>query len=130
MQLCDSLAKKDSMGEHAEPYYYKGIYYSNINDKSKAIASFDEAIRHDYYFKNAYIEKGRVLYDQKKPAEAFKVFNLVLTLSPSFPDAYFWMGKCQEVLGNKDEARLNYERAYGLDKTFTEAKEAAERLGK
>lgn len=128
--LCDSLAKKDSAGTHAEPYYYKGIYYANTNEKAKAIASFDEAIHHDYYFKNAYIEKGRVLYDQGKMPDAYKVFNLVLTLSPSFPDAYFWMGKCQEAMGQKDEARLNYQRAYGLDKSFTEAKEAADRLGK
>jgi hypothetical protein len=39
------------------------------------------------------------------------------------------MGKCQEALGQKQEALLNYQRAYGLDKTFAEAQEAAERLG-
>jgi len=38
------------------------------------------------------------------------------------------MGKCQEAVGQKDEAKLNYQRAYGLDKTFTEAKEAADRI--
>ncbi|HEX7845778.1 MAG TPA: tetratricopeptide repeat protein, partial [Chitinophagaceae bacterium] len=128
--LCDSLAKADSLGIHAEPYYYKGIYYSNINDKAKAITLFNDAIKHDYYFLNAYIEKGRVLYDQKKFEEAYKVFNLAMSISPKFADAYFWMAKCQERLGQKDEARLNYQRAYGLDKTFTEAKEAADRLGK
>ena len=126
--LCDSLAKMDSLGIHAEPYYYKGIYYANTNDKAKAIAQFDEAIRHDYYFKNAYIEKGRVLYDQKKYEAAYAVFNLVMTISPSFADPYYWMAKCQEATGNKQEAKLNYQRAYGLDKTFTEAKEAADRI--
>jgi hypothetical protein len=38
------------------------------------------------------------------------------------------MGKCQEALGQKDEAKLNYQRAYELDKTFTDAKEAADNL--
>jgi hypothetical protein len=33
-------------------------------------------------------------------------------------------------MGNRDEALLNYKRAYGLDKTFTEAKEAADSLSK
>ncbi len=127
--LCDSLAKKDSLKIHAEPLYYKGIYYSNINDKSKAIAQFDEAIKRDYNYKNAYIEKGRVLYDQKRYSEAYKVFNLVMSISPKFADAYFWMAKCQEAMGQKEEARLNYQRAFGLDKTFTEAKEAADKLG-
>lgn len=126
--LTDSLAKMDSLGVHGEPYYYKGIYYSNTGDKAKAISLFDEAIKHDYYFKNAYIEKGRVLFEQKKYEQAYAVFNLVMSISPSFADAYYWMGRCQEATGNIAEAKLNYQRAYGLDKTFTEAKEAADKI--
>jgi hypothetical protein len=38
------------------------------------------------------------------------------------------MVKIKQSLGNKDEARLNYQRAYGLDKTLTEAKDSADRL--
>lgn len=128
VSLCDSLIKKDLMNNHAEPYYFKGIYYSNINDKAKAIQQFDEAIKHNYNYLNAYIEKGKILVDQKKIEEAFKIFQLANTIKPAFPDAYYWMGVCQEALGQKGEARLNYQRAYGLDKTFTEAKEAADRL--
>ncbi len=130
IRLCDSLIKKDSMNLHAEPYYYKGIYFANINDKAKALALFNEAIQHDYYYLPAYIEKGSVQYDQKKINEALKTFQLANTISATYPDAYFWMGKCQEAMGQKEEAKLNYQRAYGLDKTFTEAKEAAESLGK
>lgn len=126
--LCDSLITKDSLKIHAEPYYYKGIYYSNINDKTKALAMFGQAIQHDYYYLNAYIEKGRVQYDQRKFADALKTFQLAQTISPKFADAYFWMGKCEEALGQKEEAKLDYLRAYGLDQTFTEAKEAADRL--
>jgi tetratricopeptide (TPR) repeat protein len=128
--LCDSLIQKDSMHIHAEPYYYKGIYYSNINDKATALTLFQLAIQHDYYYLNAYIEKGRVLYDERKYADAIKVFQLANTISAKFPDAYYWTGKCQEALGQKDEALLNYQRAYGLDAGFEEAKEAALRIQK
>ncbi len=126
--LCDSLIKIDTLGLHAEPYYYKGIYFSNINDKAKALGLFDQAIQHDYYYLNAYIEKGRVLYDQKKFNEALKTFQLANTISGKFPDAYFWMAKCQELIGQKEEAKLNYQRAYALDNSFTEAKEAGDNL--
>ena len=128
--LCDSLIKIDTLELHAEPYYYKGIYFSNINDKAKALALFDQAIQHDYYYLNAYIEKGRILYDQKKWNDALKVFQLANTISAKFPDAYFWMAKCQQALGHKEEAKLNYQRAYALDNSFTEAKEAAEKITK
>ena len=130
LPFCDSLIRKDSLKLHADPYYVKGLYYSNINEKAKAIQLFDETIKHSYNYLNAYIEKGKILVDQKKPVDAYKVFKLANTIKPAFPDAYYWIGVCQEALGQTDEALLSYEKAYGLDKTFTEAKEAAERLGK
>lgn len=127
--LCDSLIRSDTEGSHAEPYYYKGIYYSNINDKAKALSLFDAAIKHDYTFLDGYIEKGSLLYDMKKYPDALKVFNLALNISPDFADNFYWIGKCQQAMGLKEEAKLNYLRAYGLDKNFREAKEAAERVG-
>lgn len=130
LALCDSLIRADSLRLHADPYYYKGIYYANINEPAKAVAMFDQAIQLNYTFLDAYIEKGSVLYDQKKYREALKVFQLANTISATFPDAYYWMGKTQEAMGQKEEARLNYQRAYGLDKTFLEAKKAAERITK
>src|SRR5687768_6339078 len=35
LQIADSLISKDSLDIHPEPYYVKGMYYSNINDKGK-----------------------------------------------------------------------------------------------
>jgi Tetratricopeptide repeat. len=128
LNLCDSLIQKDSLKKHAGPYYYKGIYFSNTGNKIAALKQFNEAIQNDYYYLNAYIEKGRIYFDQKKYTEAFKVFELANTISATFPDAYYWMGRCQEAIGQKEEAKLNYQRAYGLDDSFTEAKEAAGRL--
>jgi len=128
LSLCDSLQHADSLNEKAEPYYFRGLYFSNTNQKEKALSFFDQAIQHNYYYMNAYIEKGKILFDQKKINNALKVFELAEKISPTFPDSYYWVGRCWEVFGQKAEAKLNYERAYGLDKTFTEAKDAAERL--
>jgi tetratricopeptide (TPR) repeat protein len=128
LSLTDSLIRADSMGLSADPYYYKGIYYSNTGDNVKALSNFDLAIKHNYRFLESYIEKGSILFDEKKFSEAIKVFNLALTVSPEYADAYYWVGKCQEALGQKEDAKLNYEKAYALDKTFTQAKEAADKL--
>ena len=128
LALCDSLIKADTEGRHAEPYYYKGIYYANITDNVKALSSFDEAIKHDFYFLDGYIEKGSLLYEMKKYEEAIAVFNLALTISPSFADAYYWIAKCQQAMGKKEEAKVNYLRAFELDKTMKEAREAGDSL--
>ena len=128
LRIADSLISKDSLNIHAEPYYVKGMYYSNINDKAKAIQLFDATIKRDHRFLNAYIEKGKILLDQKKTVEALKTFQLANIITPSFPDAWYWIGRSQEILGDKEEAKQNYEKAYELDNTFTEAKEAAEKI--
>ena len=128
LRIADSLISKDSLNIHAEPYYVKGMYYSNINDKAKAIQLFDATIKRDHRFLNAYIEKGKILLNQKKTVEALKTFQLANIITPSFPDAWYWIGRSQEILGDKEEAKQNYEKAYELDNTFTEAKEAAEKM--
>jgi tetratricopeptide (TPR) repeat protein len=130
ISFCDSLIKMDTLGLHADPYYIKGDYYSNIGENAKAIKLFDETIRHNYNYLNAYIEKGKILLDQKKINDALKVFQLCNTIDPAFPDAYYYIGKCQEAKGQKEDAKLSYEKAYSLDKSFTEAKDAADKLVK
>ncbi|MEI9942939.1 MAG: tetratricopeptide repeat protein [Chitinophagaceae bacterium] len=126
--LADSLIAKDSLKLHGEPYYIKGLYFSNIDDKTKALQLLNETTKRDYNYLNAYIEKSKILIGQKKINEALKTLQLANTISPAFPDAYYWIGKCQEELGQKEDAKLSYEKAYGLDKTFIEAKEAADNI--
>ncbi len=128
IRLADSLIKKDSQRLFAGPWYIKGLYYSNVNERTKAIESLDAAIKVDHRYLNAYIEKGKILLDQKKTNEALKTFELANTVTPSFPDAWYWMGRCQEIMGDRAEAIQNYEKAFELDNTFTEAKEAAEKI--
>ena len=128
LSLSDSLIKVDVEKRHAEPYYFKGLYYENQREYQKAIQYFDEAIQHDFKFLDAYLDKGQTYYDQKKYAEALKTFQLTTTVFPSEALPYYWIGKTQQALGRKDEARINYQRAYGLDKTITEAKDSADRL--
>jgi tetratricopeptide (TPR) repeat protein len=127
--LCDSLIRADSADVHAEPYYYKGIYFSNTGDKEKALSLFNDAVQKDYYFLDGYIEKAALLFDLKRFPDAIKTLTLALTISPQFADAYYWLGRCLEATGQKEDARLNYQKAVGLDPTLTEAKEGIQRLG-
>lgn len=128
LTLADEMIRKDSLKLNAGPLYVKGLYYSNINDAAKAISLFNATIQQDHNYLNAYIEKGKIQFNQRKIREALRTFQLANVVKPSFPDAWYWIGRCQEALGEKEEAKSNYEKAYGLDKTFIEAKEAADRL--
>ncbi|HUQ96191.1 MAG TPA: tetratricopeptide repeat protein [Chitinophagaceae bacterium] len=126
--LTDSLIQADSTGKQAQPYYLRGVYYANTGAVRQALSYFDQAITHDYTFFDAYMDKGALLFDQKRPAEALAVFRLVARISPTYADSYFWAGKCEEALGRKEDAKRSYQRAYALDNQLQNAKEAAARL--
>ncbi|MDB5196605.1 MAG: hypothetical protein JWP88_976 [Flaviaesturariibacter sp.] len=128
IKLSDSLLKKDTEGRHAEPYYFKALYFENTGNATEALRLLEEAVHHDYMFLDAHMEKGQILYNQKKYAASLKTFQLAVTITPTFADAYYWVGKSLEALGNKADAKTNYERAFALDKSNAEAKAAAARL--
>lgn len=128
LALTDSLLAHDRQGVHAEPFYFKGLYWETKGNDPEALRWLDAAVQRDYNFLDAYMEKGSILYGEKKYNEALRTFQLALTITPTYAAGYYWVGKCLEAMGNKDDARTNYQRAYGLDKTNAEAREAAERL--
>ena len=128
LALADSLIRMDTSETHAEPYYFKGVYYSNLGQAEQALRYFEQAIRHDYNFLDAHMDKGTLLYRQKKFEAALQTFQRALTITPSYAEAWLWSGKTREAMNQKQEARLDYQRAYGLDKSLAEAKEAADRL--
>lgn len=128
LQLTDALIKADPTETVAQAHYIKGIYYDKTGAKSEAVKSYDAAIRANYNFMDAYRDKGILFYEGKKYSEALKTFQLALTISPATAEFHYWIGKTQQAMGNKQEAKLAYQRAYGLDKSMTEAKKAADKL--
>ncbi|OLY93338.1 Tetratricopeptide repeat-containing protein [Cnuella takakiae] len=128
LALSDSLIQADSAQRHAEPFYFKGVYYSTTGNRTAALQQFDEAIRRDYNFLDAHMDKGVLQYEGKQYAAAQKTFELVLTISPAYGDAYFWLGKVAQAQQQNAQAKEHYLRAYSLDKSLAEAKDAADKI--
>lgn len=126
--LCDALQLRDTARDFVDPVFLKGVYYSNIKDYAKAVPLFDEAINRDWRFVDPYIEKGIIQFEQKNYDEALKTFQFATNVSYTSADNYFWMGRCYEAIGKKEEAIDYYYKALTFDKNFTEAKEAIKRL--
>ncbi len=128
LSLCQQLKEADSLGNDATPFYYLGIYYATKKQVAQANEQFDRAILADYNFTEAYIEKAALLHDQKEFKSAIEILGKALAVAPDYAPVYYWTAKCQQALGDKEPAKLNYLKAYGLDQTFREAKEAADAL--
>jgi tetratricopeptide (TPR) repeat protein len=120
--LTDSLMRSDTTGKQAQPYYLRGVYYANTGNIAQALQYYNQAIAHDYNFYDAYMDKGALLYEVKQYNEALAVFQLVNRITPTYAGSYYWAGRCHQAMGNKAEAKLAYQRAYGLDKNCAKQK--------
>jgi tetratricopeptide (TPR) repeat protein len=128
LTICDDILRKDSTHELLDPLFIKGIYYSNMTQYKKAIVQFDSCIRRDWKFTDAYLEKGIALYQQNAYDTALNTFLMTIRVSNTYPDGYYWAGRCYEALQQTDKALSYYHQALGLDKDFTEAAERIKRL--
>lgn len=128
LSLTDTLIKYDKTETVARAWYIKALYYNNIGNEKEALRYYDSSNRADFNFLDTYLDKGKLLLKQKKYEQALRTFATGQKFSPGTADFYFWVAKTQEAMNQKADAKLNYERAYALDKSFTEAKAAADRL--
>jgi Flp pilus assembly protein TadD len=128
LKICDFILKHDSAGVLIDPLFIKGIYYANTKQFSKAIAQFDACILRDWKTTDAYLEKGRILFQMKNYDAAMQTFNMAITVTNTDPDAYFWLGRCYEAEHRNMDAVNNYRKAISLDKDFTEARQRMEIL--
>jgi tetratricopeptide (TPR) repeat protein len=128
LALTDTLIKYDKTETVARAWYIKATYYNNTGNEKEAMRYYDSSNAADYNFLDTYLDKGQLQFRQKNYDAALKTFALGQKLSPAAPEFYFWVAKIQEVKGSLSDAKANYERAYSLDRSFTEAKEAAEKI--
>jgi tetratricopeptide (TPR) repeat protein len=127
--LCDVLIKEDSSeNKNVQPIYAKGLYYKNIGNYGAAMPLLDDCIKLDYTFPYAYLDKSVILYDQKKYDEAIKILEIAKQNDNKNSEVYYRMGKCLEAKGNKEGAKLEYERALALEPDYEVAKEALGKL--
>lgn len=130
LQICEQLLQQTSAaGLRSDLLYIKGIYYTKNRQYETAINLYDQIIREDYAYVDAYIEKGLIYFDQQQYEKALGVFRLSTTVKNSFADGYYWMARTEEKIGRTQDAVANYKRCLALDQSFTEAREALRRLG-
>jgi tetratricopeptide (TPR) repeat protein len=129
LDVADALIVGNKAKAEKEAYFIKGLYFSFINEKEKAIPFFDKCINLNYTFMNAYLEKGIALYDLTKYKEAADVLEKAVTLQNNFSQGYYYLGKCYEKLNRTNDAIDAYNTAVIRDQNYAEAIEALNRLG-
>lgn len=111
-----------------EAHFIRGTYYEALQDFNKAIPYFDSCIQLEFSFMEAYREKAICLIELKKYKEAIAILDRATILNNRFADGHFWKGVCFEKLMQSENASMSYQKALMYDSSYTEAKEALDRL--
>ena len=128
LKIADDLLKMNRVKSGKDAMFIKGMYYSYKDEKKKAINYFDSSLQMDYTYMFSYREKAIALYDLGKYEEAIQVLKRAVTIQNNFDEGYYWLGRCYEKTGKKDEAIQSYQTALLYDKDFTEARDALNEL--
>lgn len=129
LEVADALLKMPNSNAQPQAIFIKGLYFSAISEKERAIVFFNQVISIDYTNLMAYREKAVCLYDTGKYLDALKTLELAIALKKNYDEAYYWMGRCFEKLNNNEAAIQNYQLALQMDPEFIEAKDALQKLG-
>lgn len=128
LEICNHILKQDSMHILIDPFFIKGIFYSNMRQYQKAIAEFDSCILRDWKTTDAYLEKGMAYFHLENYNAAMQTFKMAITVTNTDADAYYWLGRSYEALHRKTDATNNYLKAISLDRDFIEARQRLEKL--
>jgi len=69
--------------------YNRGTTYLAEGHYDKAIACFDEAIKREGEFPEAYCNRGTAYYEMRRYDEAIRDFSRAVELRPEFSEAYY-----------------------------------------
>ncbi|MEN9686788.1 MAG: hypothetical protein RLZZ28_2574, partial [Bacteroidota bacterium] len=109
--------------------FISGVYYARTGQYDKALTAFNRCINNYYQYTEAYMEKGFLLYDANKTAEALQVFKTLVAIKNTYVNGYYWIAKCNEKLSAQSAAIEYYQKALLLDPNIPEARAALKRLG-
>ncbi len=111
--ILSQCAEKTSQ-QHVED----GLKFTRNEDYPRALESFLMAVDKDKRNSKAYYGLGGIYNAQESYQQAIAVFETAVQLDPTFMDAYYSLGYSFEMLGNKDEAKKNYDRYHSLKGKF------------
>ena len=99
----------------------EGISFHNLNRYNKALEAFEEALRLDQNYIEAYQEKGITLLKLEHWDDALVTFEQALHLNPKLVPLYIAKGQTLDALARYEEALTAFEQAIHLDPTLADA---------
>lgn len=101
--------------ESPDPLYILAMYYQENGDPDKALGTYGEILLLDPTYKLAHYNKGYVFLVYKTDyLQAIESFSKAIELDAEYADAYYNRGLSYELLGDRQTARIEYEKVLRL----------------
>ncbi|GGJ23399.1 tetratricopeptide repeat protein [Deinococcus roseus] len=108
---------------------YAGIVNYLAKDLSNAKTNLTQAVQKDpARYPEFYFYLGRIALDGGNSKEAHANFTKAVTLNGTNAEFRFYFAKSLEAIGDKANARTQYQKALELNKGYKDAQEALDRL--
>jgi tetratricopeptide (TPR) repeat protein len=102
-----------------EARYGLGMYYQETEDYDKAIIEYDSILRINPKYKYAHYNLGYIhLVYLKVYSQAVKHFSNAIICDPKYAEAYYNRGYCYELMGDVENAKLDYNKAIELKPNY------------
>ena len=128
IEACDhALLRPLSRIERAGTHVNRGVMEATLNQEDKALADFDLAIAENPALGDGYLNRGAMLVNRKRFAEARDAILRGVSLGPSMPEVgYYDLGVVEQALGHDQEALADFHKALSLAPYFQPAVHALE----
>jgi tetratricopeptide (TPR) repeat protein len=116
-----TLPKGSEKPKDAHDLTEEGNSFCSLKRYEEAIKSFNEALKIDPKYVNAWYSKGIILRDLTRYEEAIKSFNEALKIDPKCADAWLDKGVAlyYDSVNNRDEALKCFDEATRLSPGYT-----------
>lgn len=105
----------------AKDFFERGLAFYGLEDYTSALSDFNEAIKLNSSFGEAYLYRGRCKKILKDNNGALNDFKLALRLNPDSVNYYVHNGAAKESIGDYKAALEEYDKAIELNANLEEA---------
>lgn len=100
---------------------FSGLTYQRIGVWKDSLTLWDDCIEGGHPSAKAYLNRGKILEDQKKQEEAIRDFNNAIALVPNYSEAYYNRGLAYFYQKKYNEAISDYTAAINYNPTLAVA---------
>lgn len=91
--------------------FESGLNFYNGRQYDKALEQFDDAIKADSNFIEAYMLKANVFSDLRRYEDAIKYYKKAIDIDPDFfPNNFYTLARTEQTIGRYAEAKEHYEK--------------------